>query len=389
MNVNDVEQDGWYTVYCGHGRFTLPVRYQDLVLIGQGAYGIVVRATDTTTGKYVAIKKILRPFETDIHAKRTYRELKLLMYLNHPDAQVVQLYNVFTPEQNVNEFRTIYLVLNFVGHDLNKLLLQRVPLTETLIQLIICSLLRGLKFIHSAGILHRDLKPTNIGIDRNSNVTILDFGLASVASICPATTYVCTRWWRAPEIYLNEKKYNEKIDIWSVGCIMAELILHKPLFPGQTKFDQLNKIFDIIGTPDLATLSEICTSGYFMRKILETSTYMSQMEPRPKTNFNELFGYQIDPSTGRTISGVSPEGVDLLDQLLSFDPRQRPTAEQALSHPFLEFYHDPDDEPTIEPMINEHQNAEYTKEQWKAIVWQMVEEFIPPSWIDNDAIDDS
>ncbi|CAF0754942.1 unnamed protein product [Rotaria sordida] len=381
MSSDSSKKDERYTTSCGHCTFTLPVRYQDLVLIGQGTYGIVVRATDTATGKHVAIKKILRPFETDIHAKRTYRELKLLMYLNHPDAQVVQLYNVFTPEQNVNEFRTIYLVLNFVDRDLNKLLLQRVPFTEQVIKLTIYSILRGLKFIHSAGVLHRDLKPTNIGIDRNSNVTILDFGLARVATIGSPTAYISTRWWRAPEIYVNDQNYDEKIDIWSVGCIMAELILLKPLFPGETTYNQLNKIFDIIGTPDSKTLQETCTP--------EVSAYMSRLELKPKKNFNELFGYQIDPSTGKTISGVSAQGVDLLDQLLSFDPRQRPTAEQALDHPFLECCHDPNDEPTIEPLIDEYQNAEYTEEEWKSIIWQMVEGFIPPSWANNAAKDDS
>ncbi|CAF2330154.1 unnamed protein product [Rotaria sp. Silwood2] len=201
------EQGEWYTVSCGNCTFTLPGRYQNLVVIGQGTYGIVLRAIDIATGKYVAIKKLLRPFQTHIHAKRTYRELKLLMYLNHPDAQ----------------------------------------------------------FIHSAGVLHRDLKPMNIGIDGNSNVTILDFGLARVASTNPPTAYVSTRWWRAPEIYLNETKYDEKVDIWSVGCIMAELILLTPLFPGKDTIDQLNKIFDITGTPDSSTLQEICAPGSYKK----------------------------------------------------------------------------------------------------------------------------
>ncbi|CAF0735443.1 unnamed protein product [Rotaria sp. Silwood1] len=110
MNVNDVQQDEWYTVYCGPGKFILPLRYQNIALIGQGTYGIVVRATDTTTGKYVAIKKLLHPFQCETLAKRTYRELKFLIYLNHHNAQVVQLYNVFTPEQNVNEFQTLYII---------------------------------------------------------------------------------------------------------------------------------------------------------------------------------------------------------------------------------------------------------------------------------------
>ncbi|CAF4002793.1 unnamed protein product [Rotaria sp. Silwood2] len=375
------EQGEWYTVSCGNCTFTLPGRYQNLVVIGQGTYGIVLRAIDIATGKYVAIKKLLRPFQTHIHAKRTYRELKLLMYLNHPDAQVVQLYNVFTPEQNIHDFQTLYFVLNFVDRDLNRILLKRIPFTEQLIKITIYSLLRGLKFIHSAGVLHRDLKPMNIGIDGNSNVTILDFGLARVASTNPPTAYVSTRWWRAPEIYLNETKYDEKVDIWSVGCIMAELILLTPLFPGKDTIDQLNKIFDITGTPDSSTLQEICAP--------EASTYISRMQSKPKKDFNELFGFKYDPLTETIISGVSPEGIDLLDRLLSFDPRQRPTAEEALSHPFLELYHDPMEEPTIEPMIDEHQDAEYTKEQWKSIVWQMVEEFLPPSWVNQDLIDDS
>ncbi|CAF3726201.1 unnamed protein product [Rotaria sordida] len=359
MAFNNNEQGEWYTVSCGQCTFTLPVRYQNLGLIGQGTYGIVVRATDTATGKYVAIKKLLRPFQTHIHAKRTYRELKLLMYLNHPDAQVIQLYNVFTPEQDVNEFQTLYLVLNFVDRDLNRFILQRVPFTEQVIKLTIYSILRGLKFIHSAGILHRDLKPANIGVDRHNNVSILDFGLARVASTGAHTDYVSTRWWRAPEIYVNEKKYNEKVDIWSVGCIMAELILLKPLFPGKDTIDQLNKIFDIIGTPDSKTLQEICTP--------EASAYISRMEYKPKANFNELFGFKYDPLTETPISGVSSEGVDLLDRLLSFDPRQRPTAEETLNYPFLKLYHEPMEEPTIETMIDEHLDTEYTKEQWKLL----------------------
>ncbi|CAF4521011.1 unnamed protein product [Rotaria sp. Silwood1] len=381
MNVNDVQQDEWYTVYCGPGKFILPLRYQNIALIGQGTYGIVVRATDTTTGKYVAIKKLLRPFQCETLAKRTYRELKFLMYLNHPNAQVVQLYNVFTPEQNVNEFQTLYLVLNFVECNLHRLLLAQELLSEEQIKLIIYSILRSLKFIHSAGILHRDLKPTNIGIDKDSNVTILDFGLASVASANTPTIYVSTRWWRAPEIYINEEKYNEKIDLWSVGCIMAELILLKPVFPGNDTIDQLNKILDITGTPDSTTIQEICIPGI--------SAYISQKEPKPKRDFNELFGFKYDPLTQNPISGVSPEGVDLLDRLLSFDPRQRPTAEQALSHRFLEFYHDPIEEPTIEPISDEHQNVKHTRDQWKSIVWQMVQEFVPPSWVNDDSMDDS
>ncbi|CAF0730753.1 unnamed protein product [Rotaria sordida] len=381
MTSTSYKQDKWYTTSCSHCTFTLPLRYKDLVLIEKKTYTTIVRATDTTTGKYVAIKKLLCPFRTHIYAKRTHLELKLLIYLNHHDAQVLQLCDVFTPERNVNDFQTLYFVLNFVEYDLHQVIQCYESITEERIKLIIYSLLRGLKFIHSAGIILWDLKPTNIGVDRNNNVTILDFGLARVAPIGSDIDYSPTRLWRAPEIYLNKKKCDEKIDIWSVGCIMAELILLKPLFSGKVTINQLNRIFDIIGTPDSKTLQEIC--------IPEASAYISRMRPKPKTNFNELFGFKYDPLTETSISGVSPEGVDLLDQLLSFDPRQRPTVEQALSHPFLEFYHDPNDEPTIEPLIDEHEDAVCSKEQWKATIWRMIEGFIPPSWINNDTTDNS
>ncbi|CAF4337044.1 unnamed protein product [Rotaria magnacalcarata] len=171
MTSNDSEQDGWYTTSCGNCIFTLPTRYQNLVHIGYGTYGAVGRATDILTGKSVAIKKLLQPFQTHIHAKRTYRELKVLIHLNHPDSQVVQLYNVFTPEKNANEFKTLYLVFNDAGCDLNRMI-KKLPPTESYVKHMTYSILRGLKFIHSADIIHRDLKPSNIGTDRNSNATV-------------------------------------------------------------------------------------------------------------------------------------------------------------------------------------------------------------------------
>ncbi|CAF3834972.1 unnamed protein product [Rotaria sp. Silwood1] len=379
MATNGGDQGKWYTATCDTAQYTLPVRYQELLHIGQGAFGAVIRAKDTETGKYVAIKKILDPFRTTIHAKRTYRELKLLMYLNHPDADVVRLYNVFTPEKNLNDFQTLYFVFNYVDYDLSRVIKRRIPFEEKHIKQIIYSLLRGLKYIHSAGILHRDLKPGNIGIDKKSNVTILDFGLARSASNGGYTTYVETRWWRAPEVIICRKQYDEKLDIWSVGCIMAELILLRPVFRGTNRLNQLDRIFDIIGTPDLAILNDICTP--------DASNYLSQLQPKSRQDFNELFGYKYDPITQTPIFGVSPEGLDLLDCLLTFDHRTRPTAEEALAHPFLKPYHDSIEEPTTEPIVDEHQNGAYTIVKWKSIIWQMVEEFVPPTWI-NDQDDD-
>jgi p38 MAP kinase len=375
------DSNEWYTAECGTSQYTLPKRYQDLSPIGQGAFGAVIRAVDTVTGKDVAIKKMLRPFQSETHAKRTYRELELLMHLNHQDAQVVQLYNVFTPEKNVNDFQTLYFVLNFVDYDLSKVIKRGKPFTEDHIKLLIYSLLRGLKFIHSAGVIHRDLKPTNIGISQNSDLTILDFGLARVATNGLQTGYVATRWWRAPEVFINWERYDEKVDIWSVGCIMAELIILKPLFAGTDHIDQLTKIFDVVGTPDLATLDEVCEPY--------ARDYIHKLAAKPKQDYKKLFGYKYEPGVKAPISGISPQGIGLLDRLLAFDHRARPTAEEALSDEYFEHLHDPMEEPSAKILTDEHQDAVYPIATWKSVIWKMIQEFQPPPWATDEDDDDN
>ncbi|CAF1215742.1 unnamed protein product [Adineta steineri] len=394
----NTDQTQWHTVTCKEIIYTLPIRYQNPVPISQGAFGSVIRATDTETGRQVAIKKMLKPFQTPEHAKRTYRELKLLMHLNHIDAQIVQIYNVFTPEQNVNQFQTLYFVFNYCQYDLDRVIRRRIPFTEEHIKHIIYSLFRGLKFMHSAGVIHRDLKPSNIGIDENCNVTILDFGLARVLSDGIQTGYVATRWWRAPEVFVHWERYNDKLDIWSIGCIMAELILLRPIFRGTDHVDQLNKIFDLIGTPNLATLNETCTPELlyivqynynYTENVLDAISYISRLQPRAKVDFNQLFGFRYQPGEAAPVSGVSSHGIDLLNHLLTFDPRLRPTAEEALAHPFLSGIREPtEEEPSMEPVVDEHQDANQSTAQWKSLIWSMIENFQPPSWI-NEGIDNN
>ncbi|CAF3707778.1 unnamed protein product [Adineta steineri] len=168
----NTDQTQWHTVTCNGFNFTLPIRYKDPDHIGQGAFGSVIRATDTKTNKQVAIKKIRNPFPSHEHAKRTYRELKLLIHLNQQDTQIVQIYNVFTPDQHVNQFQTLYFILEYYPYDLHQFIKRNKSITEEHIKLIIYSLFRGLKFMHSAGVIHRDLKPSNIGIDDNCNVAV-------------------------------------------------------------------------------------------------------------------------------------------------------------------------------------------------------------------------
>ncbi|XP_021115594.1 mitogen-activated protein kinase 14 isoform X3 [Heterocephalus glaber] len=206
----------------------VPERYQNLSPVGSGAYGSVCAAFDTKTGLRVAVKKLSRPFQSIIHAKRTYRELRLLKHMKHEN--VIGLLDVFTPARSLEEFSDVYLVTHLMGADLNNIVKCQ-KLTDDHVQFLIYQILRGLKYIHSADIIHRDLKPSNLAVNEDCELKILDFGLARHTDD-EMTGYVATRWYRAPEIMLNWMHYNQTVDIWSVGCIMAELLTGRTLFPG-------------------------------------------------------------------------------------------------------------------------------------------------------------
>jgi len=153
---------------------------------------------------------------------------------------------------------------------------------------------------------------------------------------------------------------------------MAELITLKPLFAGADHIDQLTKIFDIVGTPDMHTLDEVCEP--FARD------YIHKLPIKPKQDYNKLFGYKYEHGSRAPVSGISPEGIALLDRLLSFDHRKRPTAPEALSDPYFENLHDPMEEPSAEPLSDEHQDATYPTAKWKTIIWDMLDKFAPPPW---------
>uniref|UniRef100_A0A8D0CUF1 mitogen-activated protein kinase n=1 Tax=Sander lucioperca TaxID=283035 RepID=A0A8D0CUF1_SANLU len=195
----------------------VPERYQNLSPVGSGAYGSVCSAYDVKTGLKIAVKKLSRPFQSIIHAKRTYREMRLLKHMKHEN--VIGLLDVFSPATSLKEFTDVYLVTHLMGADLNNIVKCQ-KLTDDHVQFLIYQILRGLKYIHSADIIHRDLKPSNLAVNEDCELKILDFGLARHTDD-EMTGYVATRWYRAPEIMLNWMHYNMTVDIWSVGCIMA------------------------------------------------------------------------------------------------------------------------------------------------------------------------
>ncbi|XP_033106743.1 mitogen-activated protein kinase 14-like [Anneissia japonica] len=351
---------GFHVVEMNRVGWIIPTRYQIMQAIGTGAYGSVCSATDRETQKQVAIKKLARPFQSTIHAKRTYRELRLLKHMKHEN--VIGLLNVFTPDQSLETFQEVYMVTHLMGADLNNIVRTQ-KLTDEHVQFLIYQVIRGLKYVHSAGIIHRDLKPSNIAVNEDCELKILDFGLARALDD-QMTGYVATRWYRAPEIMFNWMQYTKAVDIWSVGCIMAELLTGKTLFPGTDHIDQLTRIMNVVGTP----------SQQFIKKIKseEAKSYVSTLEQTEKKDFKKYF------------LGANPLAIDLLEQMLLMDSDERITAAAALKHDYFEQYHDPNDEPDGEPYDGDFEEMNLRVDEWKDKVYELVLEGEPQEAMVHD-----
>ncbi|XP_076368671.1 p38b MAP kinase isoform X1 [Tachypleus tridentatus] len=346
-------RSGFVRIELNRTVWEVPERYQSLLPVGSGAYGQVCSAWDSVHNMKIAIKKLARPFQSQVHAKRTYRELRLLKHMDHEN--VIGLLDVFTPTTTLDDFQDVYLVTHLMGSDLNNIIRTQ-KLSDDHVQFLIYQVLRGLKYIHSAGIIHRDLKPSNIAVNEDCELKILDFGLARQAE-SQMTGYVATRWYRAPEIMLNWMRYNQTVDIWSVGCIMAELITSRTLFPGTDHIDQLTRIMGLVGTPDDSLLAKISSE--------EARNYIRSLPVMKKKNFRDVF------------KGANPNAIDLLEKMLELDADKRPTATEALAHPYLAQYADPSDEPIAEPYDESFEDRDLAVLEWKSLIHKEVNMFEP------------
>ncbi|CAG9319796.1 unnamed protein product [Blepharisma stoltei] len=279
-------------------------RYIRVRFLGKGTYGEVHLYTDTQTDTNVAIKtiKVLQEGE-GIHFT-ALREIMILQELIHPN--IIRLHDVFYKNSNIN------LVLELAESALNDVI--HLTSDESTTKGLLKQLLEGLAFMHENSVMHRDLKPGNLLISRNGQIKITDFGTAKI--VCdveaPRTTGVCTLWYQSPELLFGTKHYGKAMDMWSVGCIFAEMINKEPFLKGNTSIDQINKIFNTLGTPG--------EEDWKGMNILP-NYWPSPASPRI--------------SFVRAFPTASNEARDLLEKMLMYDPRQRISASQALQHPYF------------------------------------------------------
>ncbi|KAI1307138.1 kinase-like domain-containing protein [Xylaria venustula] len=304
--------------------------YQKLEKIGEGTYGVVYKARDLqNNGRIVALKKIRLEAEDEGVPSTAIREISLLKEMRDPN--IVQLFNIVHADGH-----KLYLVFEFLDLDLKKYMealpvsdggrgkalpegtgveLGRLGLGDMMVKKFMSQLCEGVRYCHSHRVLHRDLKPQNLLINRDGNLKLADFGLARAFGV-PLRTYtheVVTLWYRAPEILLGGRQYSTGVDMWSVGCIFAEMCTRKPLFPGDSEIDQIFKTFRLLGTP-----SEYTWPG--------VTSY---------PDFKASFPKWVRDTSQPLCSNLDDLGLELLEAMLVYDPAGRISAKQACAHPYF------------------------------------------------------
>ncbi|CAN1754597.1 Mitogen-activated protein kinase 9 [Linum perenne] len=298
-------------------------RYQIQEVVGKGSYGVVGSAIETQTNEKVAIKKINDVFEHVSDATRILREIKLLRLLRHPD--IVEIKHIMLPPSR-REFKDIYVVFELMESDLHQVIKANDDLTPEHYQFFLYQLLRGLKYIHT-------------GKD-----------------------YVATRWYRAPELCGSFfSKYTPAIDIWSIGCIFAEMLSGKPLFPGKNVVHQLDLMTDLLGTPPVESISRIRNE--------KARRYLSSMRKKVPVPFTQKF------------PNADPLALNLLEKLLSFDPKDRPTAAEALADSYFSGLSNVEREPSSTSPISklefEFERRKLTKDDVRELIYREILEYHP------------
>ncbi|XP_032970146.1 cyclin-dependent kinase 11B isoform X2 [Rhinolophus ferrumequinum] len=286
--------------------------FQCLNRIEEGTYGVVYRAKDKKTDEIVALKRLKMEKEKEGFPITSLREINTILKAQHP--------NIVTVREIVvgSNMDKIYIVMNYVEHDLKSLMeTMKQPFLPGEVKTLMIQLLRGVKHLHDNWILHRDLKTSNLLLSHAGILKVGDFGLAREygSPLKAYTPVVVTLWYRAPELLLGAKEYSTAVDMWSVGCIFGELLTQKPLFPGKSEIDQINKVFKDLGTP-----SEKIWPGYNELPAVKKMTFTEY----PYNNLRKRFGALL-----------SDQGFDLMNKFLTYFPGRRVSAEDGLKHEYF------------------------------------------------------
>lgn len=303
-------------------------RYALDQVIGEGAYGVVASATDVETNEKVAVKRIRRVLETYPMATRILRELKFLRLLKGHE-NVIEVRDILVPSDR-DRFNDTFVVFELMPCDLYRVIHSPAALSGSQTKYLMFQLLRGIRYLHYCGVLHRDLKPSNVLVDGECRLKIIDFGLARAAfradndsDLMLWTNYVATRWYRAPELIMpRATNYGRAIDMWSAGCIFAEMLLRRPLFPGEDSSDQLRRITEFTGKPELSSIQKLRSA--------HAQQLIAAMPPRAPADLRALFP-----------AGTEEAPLRLISQMLQFDPDKRITAHDALMDDYFRQWRDP------------------------------------------------
>lgn len=292
--------------------------------LGKGAYGIVWKGIEKRSRQVVALKKCFDAFRNATDAQRTFREIMYLQALAGHE-NIIRLQHVIRAEND----RDIYLTFDHMETDLHAVIRANI-LEEVHKKYIIYQLLKALKYLHSAELLHRDIKPSNLLLNSDCHIKLCDFGLcrsvAETAGPNPVLTdYVATRWYRAPEILLGSTHYTKGVDMWAVGCILGEMINGRPVFPGTSTMNQLERILELTGKPSPEEVSAM-HSQY-------AGTMLESVVMPPARSIPEFF------------PAASGEARDLMGLCFGFRPDSRMSAEDGLRHPYVADFHNEEDEP--------------------------------------------
>eukprot|EP00188_Purpureofilum_apyrenoidigerum_P003135 Plantae.Rhodophyta-Purpureofilum_apyrenoidigerum.ctg3190.p1 GENE.Plantae.Rhodophyta-Purpureofilum_apyrenoidigerum.ctg3190~~Plantae.Rhodophyta-Purpureofilum_apyrenoidigerum.ctg3190.p1 ORF type:complete len:316 (+),score=51.30 Plantae.Rhodophyta-Purpureofilum_apyrenoidigerum.ctg3190:454-1401(+) len=293
-------------------------KYRRTDCLGQGTYGKVFKAVHLETGEVVALKKNIIREDDEGVPPTTLREVSILLSLSHPN--IVELKEVMHRESRDGSMAkpTLILVFEFLDHDLKQYMVSKMGrgagLSLGRAKSFCYQILSGLRYCHAHSIMHRDLKPQNILVSGDDQVKLADFGLGRVFSV-PVGKYtheVVTLWYRAPEVLLGARCYSTGVDIWSTGCILAEMVTGKPLFCGSNELEQLLSVFEVLGTPN--------TNSW------PTVQDLRDWHDYPQWNPKNL--QEVVPELGE-------DGCDLLSSMLQLDPAKRISANEALKHRFF------------------------------------------------------